>query len=162
FERAAHAGNTGGGILALLMRAIARDLPGAGFVLDHGETIAGFWWAVETEDLDRHRWASFLDGVTLIRNQRAHTPHLGAGHDDIANLQGAALDQHGRHRAAAAIELGFDHGAFGGTRRVGLEVEDFGLQRDHLEQSVEIGLVLGGNLDVDNVATERFDLNLVL
>src|SRR5580704_17621053 len=53
FERAAHAGNTGGGILALLMRAIARDLPGAGFVLDHGETIAGFRRAVETEDLDR-------------------------------------------------------------------------------------------------------------
>ena len=77
-------------------------------------------------------------------------------------LQRAALHQHGGDRTTAAIELGFDHGAFCGTFRIGLEVEQFGLQRDHLEQLVEIGLVLGGNLDVDDFAAERFDLNLVL
>ena len=77
-------------------------------------------------------------------------------------LQRAALDQHGRDRTAAAIELGFDHGAFGRTFRIGLEVEQFGLQRDHLEQLVEIGLVLGGHFDVDDVAAERFDLHFVL
>ena len=77
-------------------------------------------------------------------------------------LQRAALNQHGGDRTAAAIELGFDHGAFGGTFRIGLEIEQFGLQRDHLEQLVEIGLVLGGYLDVDDFAAERFDLNLVL
>jgi hypothetical protein len=66
--------------------------------------------------------------------------------------QGSTLHQHGRHRTSAAIEFGFDHGAFGGTRRIGLQVEQFGLQRDHLEQPVEIGLVLGGNFDVDNLA----------
>ena len=37
-----------------------------------------------------------------------------------------------------------------------------GLQRDHFEQAIEIGLVLGGDLDVDDVAAERFDLHLVL
>ncbi|WP_236000645.1 GTP-binding protein, partial [Bradyrhizobium uaiense] len=42
-----------------------------------------------------------------------------------------------RDRTAAAIELGFDHGAFRRTLRIGLQVEDFGLQCDHLEQTIE-------------------------
>ena len=45
---------------------------------------------------------------------------------------------------------------------VGLEVEHFGLQRHHFQQLVEIGLVLGGDLDVDHVAAHRFDLHFVL
>src|ERR1700676_1168436 len=84
-ERAAHAGNAGGGVLALLMRAIARDLTGAGFILDDGETVAGFRRPIEAEHFDRHRWASLLDGIALIRNQRANAAHFGAGHDDVAD-----------------------------------------------------------------------------
>ena len=41
-ERAAHAGDRGRRVLALLVRTVARDLAGAGFVLDHCETITGF------------------------------------------------------------------------------------------------------------------------
>ena len=152
----------GGGVLALLMRAIARDLPGAGFVLDHGEAVAGFRRSVEAEHLDRHRGTGLVERVALVRDQRADAAHFGAGHDDVADPQGAALHQHGRDRTAAAIELGFDHGAFGGALGIGLEVEDIGLQRDHFEQTVEIGLVLGGDLDIDDVAAERFHLHLVL
>ena len=55
-------------------------------------------------------------------------------------LQRAALDQHGRDGAAAAIELGLDHDAFGRTVGIGLEVEDFGLQQDGLLELVEAGL----------------------
>ena len=112
-ERTAHAGDRGGGVLALLVGAIARDLAGAGFVLDHGKAIAGFRRAVEAEHLDRHRRTGLLDGLALIRDQRADAAHFGAGDDDVADPQRAALHQHGRDRAAAAIELGFDHGAFG-------------------------------------------------
>ena len=50
----------GGGVLALLMGAITRDLAGAGFVLDHGETIAGFRRTVEAEHFDRNRRTGFL------------------------------------------------------------------------------------------------------
>ena len=49
-----------------------------------------------------------------------------------------------------------------GRDGVGLEVEKFGLQQDHFQQLVEIGLVLGGDLDVDDVAAHRFDLDFVL
>ena len=161
-ERAAHAGNRGSGVLALLVGAVARDLAGAGFVFDHGQTVAGFRRSVEAEHFDRHRGAGFVDGDALVVDQRADAAHFGAGDDDVADPQRAALHQHGRDRAAAAIELGFDHGAFGGTFGIGLEVEQFGLQRDHFQQPVEIGLVLGGDLDVDDVAAERFDLDFVL
>jgi hypothetical protein len=113
-ERAAHAGNRGGGVLALLVGAIARDLAGAGFVLDHRKAVAGFRRAVEAEHFDRHRRSGLVEVLALVRNQRADAAHFGAGHDDVADLERAALHQHGGDRTAAAIELGFDHGAFGG------------------------------------------------
>lgn len=69
-KRTAHAGG-GCGLLALLVGAIIRDLTGAGFVLDHGETIAGFRRTVETEHFDRHRGTGFLHGLALVVDQRA-------------------------------------------------------------------------------------------
>src|SRR5205823_6608219 len=115
FERAAHARDGGGGVFALLVGAVARDLTGAGFVFHHGEAVAGFRRAVEAEHFDRYGWAGFFDGFALVVDQRADAAHFGAGHDDVADPQRAALNQHGRHRTAATIELGFDHGAFGGA-----------------------------------------------
>ena len=49
-----------------------------------------------------------------------------------------------------------------GAIRIGLEIEDFGLQPDRFEQLVEIGLLGGRDFDVEHVAAERFDLDLVL
>src|SRR6185437_2374700 len=68
----------------------------------------------------------------------------------------------GRDRAAAAVELGFDHGAFCWTLRIGLEVEDFGLQADHFEKLVDIGFLGGRDFHVDHLAAHGFDLDLVL
>jgi hypothetical protein len=87
-----------------------------------------------------------------VRYQRAHPAPFGAGHGDIAGLQGAALHQHGGDRSAAAVEPRLDHGAFGGTVRVGLELQHLGLQRDHVEQLVEIGLLFGRHVDFEHVA----------
>src|SRR5215468_10125989 len=108
-------GNAGSRVLALLVGAIARDLAGAGFVLDHGEAVAGLRRTVEAEHFHRNRGACLLDSFALVRNQRAHAPHLGAGHDDVADTQRAALHQHGRDRAASAVQFRLDHGAFGRT-----------------------------------------------
>jgi hypothetical protein len=80
----------------------------------------------------------------------------------IAGLERAALHQDGRHRAAAAVEPRLDHGAFGRTVRVGLEFEHLGLQRDHVEQLVEIAFFLRRHFDFQHVAAERFDLDFVL
>ena len=97
-----------------------------------------------------------------IGHEGAHPAPFGTGDDDVAGLERAALHQDGRHRPAAAIEPRLDHRAFGRAVRIGLELEDFRLQRDHVEQLVEVDLLFGGDLDFEHVAAERFDLDLVL
>ena len=163
-ERAAgaRAGATRGQTIALLALAVVGDLAGAGFRLDDRDAVAGFRRAVEAEHLDRQRRRRFLDLSPGIGDQRADAAPFGAGDDDVAGAQGAALDEHGRDRAAAAVELGLDHRALGDAVGVGLEVEHLGLQRDRLEQRVETLAGLGRDLDLQRLAAERLDLDLVL
>ena len=152
-----------GGVLALLAGAVIGDLAGARLVLDDGEAVAGLRRAVEAEHLDRHRRAGLLDAGARVVDQRADAAPFGAGHDDVADAQRAALDQHGRDRTAAAIELGLDHGAFGRAVGIGLEVEQFGLQRDRLEQLVEVlALVLAETSTSSVSPPSDLDLDLVL
>ena len=82
--------------------------------------------------------------------------------DELPDAQSAALDQHGRDRAAAAIEPRLDDGALGAAVGIGGEVEQFGLQRDRLEQFVEIGVLRRRNLHRQRVAAEGFHLDVVL
>ena len=72
------------------------------------------------------------------------------------------MHQHGGDRAAAAVELRFDDGAFRRTVRIGLQVENFRLQADGFEQPVDIELLGRGYLDVEDLAAERLDLDFVL
>ena len=53
---------------------------------------------------------------------------------------------------AAAIELGFEHGARRGALRVGLEVADVGDEQHHLEQRVEVLALLRRDRHHDRVA----------
>ena len=69
----------------------------------------------------------------------------------------AALHQHGADRAAAAIEPAFDHRTFGRAVRVGLQVENFGLQQDRLLQLVEAGLLQRRNRHVLGFAAHFLD-----
>ena len=59
------------------------------------------------------RRAGVLHLLAVVVDQGADAAPLGAGDDDVADLERAALDEHGRDRAAAAVELGLDHDAFG-------------------------------------------------
>ena len=63
---------------------------------------------------------------------RAHAAPVGAGDDRVADLQRAALDEHGDDGAAARVELGLDDHAGGLGVRVGLELLDLGEQQDRL------------------------------
>ena len=49
--------------------------------------------------------------LAALVDQGAHAAPLAAGDEDVADLERAALDQNGRHRAAAALHFGFDHRA---------------------------------------------------
>src|SRR5204863_8367931 len=116
-----------GSIFALLAFAILGDLASTGFALDHRDAVARFRRAVEAEHLDRNRRSRFMDRDADIADQGADAAPFSAGHHDVADLQRAALDQHGCDRTTAAIELGLDHRTFGRPFGIGMQVEDFSL-----------------------------------
>ena len=74
----------------------------------------------------------------------------------------AALNQNRRHRAAALVELGFDHDARSLAVGIGLEIEHFGLQQNGIEQLVEIGALQRRDFDIERVAAHAFDDDLML
>ena len=124
-ERAALTGN--GKALAPLAQAVIGDLAGAGLVLHHGELVAGLRRGIEAQHLDRHRGAGFLDLLAEVVDQRAH-PAIGrACHDEIAKTKRAALDESRADGTAAALELGFDDDALGGTIGIGGKFQHLGL-----------------------------------
>ena len=110
----------GGGVVAAPALAEIGDLAGPAFALDHDEIVAGKRHAVEPQNLDRGRGAGLAQGLPALVDQRAHPAPFAAGDENVADLQRAALDQHGGDRAAAAFELGFEHDAFGGAVGIGL------------------------------------------
>src|SRR5829696_8640060 len=160
-KRAAGAGRAGGGALALLPGAVVGDLAGAGFRLDDGDTVARLRRAVEAEHLDRNRRPGLLRHRALVVDERPDAAPLGAGDGDVAGAQRAALDEHGRDRPAAAVELRLDDRALGRAGAVRPEVEDLGLELQALEQRVEALAGLRRDLELERVAAERLDHHLV-
>ena len=138
------------------------DVARPALVLGNDEIVARERGPVEAQHLDRRRRTRLAQVLPAIVDQRAHPAPLAAGNKDVADLQRAALDQHGRNRAAAALELCLEHDALGGAVRVGLEVEQLGLQQDRLLELVEVGLLERRDLDVEHLAAELLDDELVL
>ena len=137
-QRAAGGGRTGGGLVAQLAGAELRDFAGTLFVFDDHEGLAGRGHAAQAEDFHGGRRAGDFHRAALVVEHRPHAAPLGAGDDDVALVEGAVLHEDGGDRAAAAIQPAFDHRTFGRAVRVGLQVEDFGLQQDGFLQLVEV------------------------
>ena len=78
------------------------------------------------------------NGVAAVVEHGADLAEHRAADEVVADAQRAVAHQHGGHRAAAAVELGFEHRADGRTRRVGLQVLHVGHQQNHFEQQIEI------------------------
>jgi hypothetical protein len=76
--------------------------------------------------------------------------------------QRAALHEHGGDRAAAAIELGLDHGAFRRSAPVGPEIEDLGLELKAFRGASSPCPVLAGDLEFEGVAAHGFHHDRVL
>ncbi len=147
---------------AALAAAIFGDFAGAGFGFHHHHFVARFRRRRKTQHFHRRGRPGEFHGLAAIVLQQANPAPFRTGNHDVADLQGAALHQHGGDGAAALVELGLDHRAFGAAFRIGLEVEDFGLQQDRLFQLVEIGALGGRDFDHLGFAAHVFDLDFVL
>ena len=95
-----------------------RDLPRLRRVGHRLERIAGLRQAGQAEHFDRRRRAGRLRRTAAVVDQRADPADHRAGDEVVADAERAVLHEHRRHRAAAAIELGFEHRA----RRAALRV----------------------------------------
>ena len=59
----------------------------------------------EAEHLDRRGRAGLLDLLALVVDERPHPAPGGAGDERVADLEGAALHEHGGDRAPADVEV---------------------------------------------------------
>lgn len=128
--------------------AIFGNLASTVLVFDDGELVTGSRRAGAVEHSDRHGRTRFLDMVALVGDERAaNAAPLIAGND--LRLQRALLTR----TVATAPRPRSSWASMtipSAVRRVGLEVEDFGLQEDGgFEQLVEVGLVLRRHFDVE-------------
>ena len=150
------AGAGGQGSLAHLLPAVGGHLLGADFVGHHLEAVAGFRQRRQAQNFDGGGGTGLRQHPPAVVEHGAHLAEDRTDDEGVADAQGAVLDEHGSHRAAAAVELGFEHGARGGQGGLGAQLLHVGHQQDHLEQLVQIGLLLGGDVDHDRVAAPVF------
>ena len=111
-----------------------RDFARRRRVFDDEQLIARHRHALEAEDLHRNRRAGLLDRLAALVEQRAHAAGVHAADEVVADLERAALHEHRRDGTLARIELRFDDRAGRATIRIRLEVEDFGLEENLIEQ----------------------------
>ena len=111
----------------------------------------------QAEDDHGARRTGLGDPLALVVLEGADAAERLADDDDVADLERAGLDERGRDRAAALVELGLDDRADGGALRVGLELLEVGDEQDHLDQLVEADPGLGRDRHERHVAAVLLD-----
>ena len=136
-------------LLAQALSALLSLVAGLPLRLDEAEALAGGRRMIEAEHLDRYRRPGLLGLAAVVVLERAHLAPGIARDERDAGVERAALHEHGRDRPAADVEARLDHDALRRGLGIGLELQDVGLQQQHLEQLVQPGALLGGDVDED-------------
>ena len=135
---------------------------GPGQVLGRPHLVAGVRRLGEAEHLHRRRGQRLLDVVALVVDQRLDLAPGRAGHDRVADAQRALLHDHGRHRAAAGLEVRLEHDAACLALDARRQLLHLGHEHDLLEQVVDPGALQRRDLDRDGVAAPRLGHELAL
>ena len=109
------------------IRAIFRNFAGLRLGVDDIQHISRFGCAIQAQNLDRNRWSSSFDSVSLIINQRTNSAPLFPNDKDIALSQCAFLHQNRGHRTASHIQLRLDYSALCCALGVGFQFKYLGL-----------------------------------
>ena len=134
-----------------------RDALGLVAIGHDDEGVAGVRHAFKAENLDGGGGAGFgLDRTAAVIEHGADFAESVA--DDVAVaqvLKGTVLHEDAGDGTAAAIELGFDNRADGGTILLGLLLVGVGEPgRSSLPEPSRLSALLGGNFDELGVATQ--------
>ena len=115
-------------------------------------------WSPGSGSAGRPRISTGVDGPALLQplavvvDEGADLARHRARHDGVADAQGAVLDEDGGHGAAALVEPRLEHGADGRLLGVGLQLLQVGHQQQHLEELLEVLLLLGRDVHEDGGA----------
>ena len=139
--------------VAELALAEQRDLARLALVAQHHHLLAGERHVGQALDLDRDRRTGLCDALAGLVGHRAHAAEHRAGQHDVAALQRARLDEHGRDRALALVEPRLDDDALGRRVLRRLQFQHFGLQQDRVEQVVDA--LAGLRRDRDELRSRR-------
>jgi hypothetical protein len=129
--------------VAELASTVGGDFTGTALVGQHHELVTRLRHFGQTLDFDRNRRPGRLDGLAVFVQHGAHAAIGLACQHHVAGLERTGLHQHGGHRAAALVQLGFDHQALGHGIDRRLELQHFGLQQHLLQQLVDALAGLG-------------------
>ena len=162
FERDATARSATALRFAIETLTALRDFARGRRVFDDEQLIARHRHALEAEDLHGNRGAGFLDRLAALVEQRADAAGVHAADEVVADGERAVLHEHRRDRALAWIELRFDDRALRATIRIRLEVEDFRLEQNLVEQHVDVRALLGRDLGGQRGAAELLEHDAVL
>ena len=128
--------------------AVSRDFTRLCFGLRYVQHVTRFGRAVETQNFHRDGRSGRLYPIALVVDERTHLTVLLPHNEDIALMQCAVLNQNGRNRSAANVELRFDHRTLRCTVWVRLELKNFRLKGDGLKQIIKALTCDGRNFDV--------------
>src|SRR4051794_36002992 len=107
-RRAALAGLLRELLAAQPLAAYLREMARLALVLDHARELAGGRRFVEAEDLDRVARPGLLHLLAAVVVERAHLAPGVAGDERVADLEGAAVDEHRRDGPAPDVEARLD------------------------------------------------------
>ena len=145
FEREAAALRAERPLLGLRL-AERRDLPGFRRVGEGLERVSRLRQPGQTEHFDRHRRPGRFDRPATVVDQRAHAADDRAGDESVADVQRPVLHENRGHRTATLVQLRLEHGARRVALGVRLELADVGDEQNHLEQQLEVLLLLAPKL----------------
>jgi hypothetical protein len=103
-----------------------------------------------------------LDLLALVIDHCSDLAPSTAGHNWVADLEGALVDEDRGDWATALIKLRFDDDALGPTIRVGLQVFEFGNDLKLLDHLVDANALECRHLDDDRVTAPRLGNEFVL
>src|SRR5512132_2810070 len=130
-----------------LRLALLHDVACRALVLDLADVVARVRGRRPAEDLHRLAGPGLLHCLPVLVEHRADLRPRGAGHDRVADVERAALDEHARDRSTALVQVRLEHDPAGAPDRVALELLEIGHQQDRVEQVVQVGPRLGGDVD---------------
>ena len=81
---------------------------------------------------------------------------MHAAHDRVTRLQRAFFDQNSCNGSPARVDFSFDNMTGGQFVRVGFELQDFSLKRNHFKQVVNSLRLSGGYFDINRISSPRF------